>query len=215
MFTNLHTRTHTCTHTLTLTERHHPPPPPPGTSADLFKTMFDLMVSVKLFLGRFDMRTMQARRAARPRGAPHLDAQPPRGRDLPRSSSARRACAPALPPRPPPSTVSPLAPAPVLQAATAASMADSFNDTPAEGDGFTYEHHAHHEVGGGGVGAGAVQIRVAGRFVLASHTRIGAVRIRAMQKGAGQLVRVGSAQTRAVRMGAVRSGVLRVAAVRS
>jgi hypothetical protein len=30
-----------------------------GTSADLFKTMFDLMISVKLFLGRFDMRTMQ------------------------------------------------------------------------------------------------------------------------------------------------------------
>ncbi|WIA33540.1 hypothetical protein OEZ86_006664 [Tetradesmus obliquus] len=55
-----------------------------GTSADLFKTMFDLMISLKLFLGRFDMRTMQA--------------------------------------------------------ATAASMADSFNDTPAEGDGFTYEH---------------------------------------------------------------------------
>ncbi|GIL77238.1 hypothetical protein Vretifemale_6729 [Volvox reticuliferus] len=70
------------------------PPPQPefrdmvpwysGTSADLFKTLFDLMVSVKLFLGRFDMRTMQA--------------------------------------------------------ATAASMADSFNDTPNEGDGFTYEH---------------------------------------------------------------------------
>ncbi|GIL63693.1 hypothetical protein Vafri_17711 [Volvox africanus] len=53
-----------------------------GTSADLFKTLFDLMVSVKLFLGRFDMRTMQA--------------------------------------------------------ATAASMADSFNDTPRDGDGFTY-----------------------------------------------------------------------------
>lgn len=33
------------------------------------------------------------------------------------------------------------------QAATAASMADSFNDTPAEGDGFTYEHHASREVG--------------------------------------------------------------------
>lgn len=32
-----------------------------GTSADLFKTMFDLMVSLKLFLGRFDMRTMQVR----------------------------------------------------------------------------------------------------------------------------------------------------------
>jgi hypothetical protein len=33
-----------------------------GTSADLFKTMFDLMISVKLFLGRFDMRTMQVSR---------------------------------------------------------------------------------------------------------------------------------------------------------
>lgn len=30
-----------------------------GTSADLIKTCFDLMVSVKLFLGRFDMRTLQ------------------------------------------------------------------------------------------------------------------------------------------------------------
>lgn len=33
-----------------------------GTSADLFKTMFDLMISLKLFLGRFDMRTMQVSR---------------------------------------------------------------------------------------------------------------------------------------------------------
>lgn len=31
------------------------------TSADLFKTAFDLLVSVTLFLGRFDMRTMQVR----------------------------------------------------------------------------------------------------------------------------------------------------------
>lgn len=31
-----------------------------GTSADLLKTLFDLMVSVKLFLGRFDQRTLQA-----------------------------------------------------------------------------------------------------------------------------------------------------------
>lgn len=31
-----------------------------GTSADLLKTLFDLLVSVKVFLGRFDMRTMQA-----------------------------------------------------------------------------------------------------------------------------------------------------------
>lgn len=31
-----------------------------GTSADLFKTAFDLMVSVTLFVGRFDMRMMQA-----------------------------------------------------------------------------------------------------------------------------------------------------------
>lgn len=29
------------------------------TSADLFKTAFDLMVSVTLFVGRFDMRMMQ------------------------------------------------------------------------------------------------------------------------------------------------------------
>nr|CAB3455438.1 unnamed protein product [Digitaria exilis] len=32
----------------------------PWTSADLFKTAFDLMVSVTLFVGRFDMRMMQA-----------------------------------------------------------------------------------------------------------------------------------------------------------
>ncbi|AEE84691.2 Calcineurin-like metallo-phosphoesterase superfamily protein [Arabidopsis thaliana] len=31
-----------------------------GTSADLFKTVFDLLVSVTVFLGRFDMRMMQA-----------------------------------------------------------------------------------------------------------------------------------------------------------
>ncbi|KAI4369071.1 hypothetical protein MLD38_017560 [Melastoma candidum] len=31
-----------------------------GTSADLFKTMFDLLVSVTVFVGRFDMRMMQA-----------------------------------------------------------------------------------------------------------------------------------------------------------
>ncbi|KAF8040168.1 hypothetical protein BT93_B2407 [Corymbia citriodora subsp. variegata] len=31
-----------------------------GTSADLLKTLFDLLVSVTVFLGRFDMRTLQA-----------------------------------------------------------------------------------------------------------------------------------------------------------
>lgn len=30
-----------------------------GTSADMYKTMFDLLISVKLFLGRFDLRDMQ------------------------------------------------------------------------------------------------------------------------------------------------------------
>ncbi len=30
-----------------------------GTSADMYRTVFELLVSVKLFLGRFDMRTMQ------------------------------------------------------------------------------------------------------------------------------------------------------------
>lgn len=29
------------------------------TSADLFKTVFDLLVSVTVFVGRFDMRMMQ------------------------------------------------------------------------------------------------------------------------------------------------------------
>ena len=32
-----------------------------GTSADMYRTMFGLIISVKVFLGRFDMRTMQAR----------------------------------------------------------------------------------------------------------------------------------------------------------
>lgn len=46
-----------------------------GTSADLLKTLFDLVVSVKLFLGRFDMRTMQAATAAErlPGDAPPQD----------------------------------------------------------------------------------------------------------------------------------------------
>ena len=30
-----------------------------GTSADMYRTMIDLVISVKLFLGRFDMRTME------------------------------------------------------------------------------------------------------------------------------------------------------------
>jgi hypothetical protein len=30
-----------------------------GTSADLLKTCFDLIISARIFLGRFDMRTMQ------------------------------------------------------------------------------------------------------------------------------------------------------------
>lgn len=30
-----------------------------GTSADLYNTCFDLLISVKFFLGRFDMRTLQ------------------------------------------------------------------------------------------------------------------------------------------------------------
>ena len=37
-----------------------------GTSADMYRTVFDLLVSVKLFLGRFDMRTMQVELAAMP-----------------------------------------------------------------------------------------------------------------------------------------------------
>ncbi len=43
-----------------------------GTSADMYRTIFDLAVSLKLFLGRFDMRTMQARAPAPTRlGSPH------------------------------------------------------------------------------------------------------------------------------------------------
>ncbi|KAK9809330.1 hypothetical protein WJX73_005806 [Symbiochloris irregularis] len=49
-----------------------------GTSADMYKTVFDLMISVKLFLGRFDMRTMQAATAAMP---PGTGTEPPREGD--------------------------------------------------------------------------------------------------------------------------------------
>ena len=30
-----------------------------GTSADMYRTMFDMLISLKLFLGRYDMRQMQ------------------------------------------------------------------------------------------------------------------------------------------------------------
>ncbi|XP_042470048.1 uncharacterized protein LOC122052542 [Zingiber officinale] len=40
-----------------------------GTSADLFKTVFDLLVSVTLFVGRFDMRMMQAAMSNKPEEA--------------------------------------------------------------------------------------------------------------------------------------------------
>ncbi|KAK9823894.1 hypothetical protein WJX72_006230 [[Myrmecia] bisecta] len=46
-----------------------------GTSADMYRTIFDLLVSLKLFLGRYDMRTMQAATAGVPPGG---------GRDPPR-----------------------------------------------------------------------------------------------------------------------------------
>ncbi|KAL4423131.1 hypothetical protein ABPG77_004814 [Micractinium sp. CCAP 211/92] len=39
-----------------------------GTSADLLKTVLDLVISVRVFLGRFDMRTMQAATAQWPLG---------------------------------------------------------------------------------------------------------------------------------------------------
>lgn len=32
-----------------------------GTSADMYRTIAGLIISVKVFLGRFDMRTMQVR----------------------------------------------------------------------------------------------------------------------------------------------------------
>ena len=35
-----------------------------GTSADMYRTVFDLIISLKLFLGRFDMRTMQVRNSS-------------------------------------------------------------------------------------------------------------------------------------------------------
>ncbi|MFS7972654.1 putative calcineurin-like phosphoesterase domain, ApaH type, metallo-dependent phosphatase [Helianthus anomalus] len=40
-----------------------------GTSADLIKTLFDLLVSVTIFLGRFDMRMMQAAMSSSHEGA--------------------------------------------------------------------------------------------------------------------------------------------------
>lgn len=44
-----------------------------GTSTDLFKTAFDLMVSVTLFVGRFDMRMMQAAMNKAPDEAKNAD----------------------------------------------------------------------------------------------------------------------------------------------
>ncbi|KAL5558589.1 hypothetical protein UlMin_034800 [Ulmus minor] len=44
-----------------------------GTSADLFKTVFDLLVSVTVFVGRFDMRMMQAAMNKVPDGAQNGD----------------------------------------------------------------------------------------------------------------------------------------------
>lgn len=44
-----------------------------GTSADLFKTAFDLLVSVTVFVGRFDMRMMQASMNKAGDGVPHGD----------------------------------------------------------------------------------------------------------------------------------------------
>lgn len=44
-----------------------------GTSADLFKTVFDLLVSVTVFVGRFDMRMMQAAMSRVKDGAQHDD----------------------------------------------------------------------------------------------------------------------------------------------
>ncbi|DBB07470.1 TPA: hypothetical protein ACH3X3_008941 [Trebouxia sp. C0006] len=49
-----------------------------GTSADMYRTVFELLVSVKLFLGRFDMRTMQAATATNPPGSA---SDPPRAGD--------------------------------------------------------------------------------------------------------------------------------------
>ncbi|KAL3147784.1 hypothetical protein ABBQ32_002515 [Trebouxia sp. C0010 RCD-2024] len=49
-----------------------------GTSADMYRTVFELLVSVKLFLGRFDMRTMQAATAITP---PGTASDPPRAGD--------------------------------------------------------------------------------------------------------------------------------------
>nr|GEU78523.1 putative metallo-dependent phosphatase-like protein [Tanacetum cinerariifolium] len=44
-----------------------------GTSADLFKTVFDLLVSVTVFVGRFDMRMMQAAMSGAHEGAHQED----------------------------------------------------------------------------------------------------------------------------------------------
>ncbi|MBA0661215.1 hypothetical protein Goklo_005534 [Gossypium klotzschianum] len=44
-----------------------------GTSADLFKTVFDLLVSVTVFVGRFDMRMMQASMSRVHEGAQQYD----------------------------------------------------------------------------------------------------------------------------------------------
>lgn len=109
------------------------------------------MISVRVFLGRFDMRTMQARGggpggraqgmlagpAGRPTQGAGVLAQPCRGAAWAdrRSQSRGTACvAPVARPAPNP-------PVPAVQAATALRPSGP-HAPPSGGDGFTYEHLA-------------------------------------------------------------------------
>ena len=61
-----------------------------GTSADMYRTVFDLIISLKLFLGRFDMRTMQVRIE---RQASHLLLTPQHmAHQMPIGCRAHRSC---------------------------------------------------------------------------------------------------------------------------
>ena len=139
-----------------------------GTSADMFRTIFGLVVSLKLFLGRFDMRTMQVRRLVRQRKSCLLkgsyvvrqgmaeipwecmcDLRLLEHRVCPSTSLAKAhghssmhccGCLHTCMPRQVHGWVANIQPALPDQAAVGVAPPGSGREAPREGDGFTYEH---------------------------------------------------------------------------
>ncbi len=112
-----------------------------GTSADMYRTVFGLVVSLKLFLGRFDVRTMQVRL---PIACDILD----QSASYLTNSNWKHRCPSCH------ATVEAYIPRAVVssyyvhfctQAATSAVPPGAGREPPAAGDGFTYEHLAERE----------------------------------------------------------------------